>query len=77
MNKHLAVIENTLYFAVENIIQSQFFKQNRWQGELCPDVQWAEKYDYCRVEEEDFLAEIEVNERQQEADALFREGQGV
>lgn len=41
------------------------------------DFFWAEKYDYCRVEEEDFLAELMAIEKQRKTDALFREGQGV
>jgi hypothetical protein len=41
------------------------------------DFFWAEKYDYCRVEEEDFLAELMAIEKQRKTDALFREGQGA
>lgn len=41
------------------------------------DFFWLEKYDYSRVEDEDFLTEIEAYERQQETNALFCEGQGV
>lgn len=41
------------------------------------DFFWAEKYDYYRMEDEEFLAEIETYQKQEETDALFREGQGV
>lgn len=38
---------------------------------------WAEKYDFCRVELDDFVAEMEAIEQQQATDALFLEGQGI
>lgn len=38
---------------------------------------WAEKYDFCRVEYEEWLADFEAAEQQEATDALFREGQGV
>ena len=38
---------------------------------------WAEKYDFCQMEFDELIADLEAAEQQEKTETLFREGQGL